>query len=52
MFYICFSVLESFWKETEEKSENQAKIRKTGKIDKKLKNYQRQIASAAAPAFG
>ena len=41
-FYVCFSVLESFWKETEEKSENREKMSKTGKIGKKLKNNQRQ----------
>ena len=39
-FYVCFNVLESFWKETEEMSKNWAKTSKMDKIGKKLKNYQ------------
>ena len=44
-FYVCFSILESFWKVTEERSKNCAKTSKTGKIGKKLKNIKgRELA--------
>ena len=37
-FYVCFSVLELFWKKTEERSKNQVKTSKIGQSCKLLKS--------------
>ena len=37
-FYVCFSVLELFWKKTEERSKNQVKTSKIGQSCKQLKS--------------
>ena len=49
-FYVCFSVLESFWKEMKE-NRNWAKMSKTGIFTKKLK-FSRQRVGTAVPDFG